>query len=171
MNLAAGIRRVVIPLIILTIIGVALAPLSPRTPDSRTAGSDDFTRFMEPRLAALLESSRTVEGMVSERSRNVLALRAEGQRIETIVVEIDTYLESAEIPEWAESLVQQYQDGSAKVLTAIEAAYDAIRRFDFSAIPDMIPVFSEGTSEIDAALRSLRDHEESASSYTGLSVT
>ena len=171
MRLSTGIRRILIPLALLTMLGVALAPLSTGTRHPASTDAGDFRAFMEPRLAILLESARTVEEMVQERSRNILALRAESQRIESIVAEIDAYLESREIPEWGDPVVHHFRTGSDLVLQAIEAAYDALSSFDFSAMPSMIPVFSEGTTEIDAALRTLRDHEGEGSSYTDAWVT
>lgn len=163
--------RIILPLILLTMLGVALAPLSTRSPGTGTTDADGFRTFLEPRLAVLLESATRVEGMVSERSRNILALRAESERIESIVSDIDTYLQEHDVPTWGEPVIEHYRNGSELVLRAIDSAYAAIGSFDFSAMPSMIPVFSEGRSEIDLALRALRDHSGAGSSYTGWGVT
>ena len=170
MTVAAGFRRVIVPLILLTMVGVSLAPLSTGTPSADGSGDSEFRAFMEPRLAVLLASVQDVEDMVQERSRNILALRAESQRIETIITEIEAYLEEGDIPAWGALVIEHFRAGSAQVLEAIDAANGALRTFDFSSIPSMVPVFSEGRFEIDTALRTLRDHSVGGSSYTDRGV-
>ena len=169
MTLSAGIRRILLPLILATVIGVALVPLSTGTREAPGA-SNDFRSFMEPRLVALLASSRNVESMVTERSRNILALRAESERIETITADIEEYLRGHESPGWAEPVITHYHQGSDLIRMAIDEAYTALGSFDFSAMPDMIPLFSEGTDEIEEALGTLRDSTQDGSSYTGIGV-
>ncbi len=169
MTITQGIRRVLLPLLLLTTLGVAMVPLTAGRL-APAAATSDFTAFMEPRLAALVESSRKVEAMVSEHSRNVLALRAESERIDAIVEDIDRYLDDHGVPVWAGPLVSQYRDGVARIQTSMDAAYDALRTFDFSKMAEMIPVFSQGTQDLEAALRVLKDATEGGSSYTGTGV-
>lgn len=146
---------VLILLMVLTAVGVALAPIG-----SPALGGDDsgeFQEFMEPRLLALYDSASAVNGMVSGKSRNILALRSESNRIEAITDEIDAWLADNDVPAWGEPVVQDYRDGVAMIDTAISAAYDAISSFDFSRMASMIPVFDEGTDLIQRALDTLRD--------------
>jgi hypothetical protein len=143
-------------LMVLTVAGVALAPLV-GTPVSGDDGNGEFHAFMEPRLTALLDSATTVDAMVHEKSRNILALRAESNRIEELVNDIDAWLAEHDVPAWAAPVVRDYRAGAAKVQTAIDAAYEAIRRFDFSRMASMIPVFDEGTELLQRAVDTLRD--------------
>lgn len=157
MTFATGALRSLLPLAILTILGVAVVPLTSGTPGGGDVpGQTEFRAFMEPRLVALLESSRAVNDMVSERSRNILALRSESSHIEGLVEEIDGYLAETEIPGWAQPVVDDYRTGSQHLQTAIDAAFEAIRTFDFSKMTEMVPVFGEGTRLIEQSLDTLR---------------
>lgn len=142
-------------LMALTAIGVSLAPLG--VPALGDDDSDEFRAFMEPRLMVLYESASAVNSMVTEKSRNILAIRAESNRIEALTDEIDAWLADHDVPAWAEPIVRDYREGSAKVDTAISAAYEAIGSFDFSQMASMIPVFDEGTDLLQRALDTLRE--------------
>jgi len=146
---------ILIVLLALTTAGVALVPLGSPATGNETTG--EFRAFMEPRLVALHDSASAVDSMVTEKSRNILALRSESNRIETLVAEIDGWLAEHDVPAWAEPVVRDYHDGAGTIQTAIDAAYEAIRKFDFSKMADMIPVFDEGTRLLQRALDTLRD--------------
>lgn len=150
---------VLILLMVLTMIGVALSPIG--TPTLGGENSGEFKAFMEPRLVALYASADAVNGMVTEKSRNILALRSESNRIEAITEEIDAWLAENDVPAWGEPVVENYREGAKLIDTAITAAYDAIRSFDFSHMASMIPVFDEGTGRIQQALDTLRGTAES----------
>ncbi len=156
---------VILALLLLTGAGAALAPLASAPAGSGTMDAG-FVEYMEPRLQVLLESAREVEGMVSERSRNVLALRAESERITALVEQIDRYLAGRDLAPGEQRVADLYRDGADQLQRAIDSAYDALSSFDFSAMPDMIPVFSEGADLIEDALASLRTEATSRSSYT-----
>jgi hypothetical protein len=145
---------VLVLLMLLTAIGVALAPLGAPTLSGESSG--EFRTFMEPRLAALHDSASAVNDMVAGKSRNILALRSEANRIDALTDEIDTWLADHEVPAWAEPVVRDYRDGVAKVDTAIAAAYEALGSFDFSKMAEMIPVFDAGTELLQRALDTLR---------------
>lgn len=167
MTFAGHLRRTILPLVVITIIGVAVAPLS--SPTTSTTGSDrlEFREFMEPRLLVLLDSAEEVEAMVEERSRNVVALRAEASRIEALVSEIDEYLLGTEVPASMAGVVQHYRLGTDLILTAIDGAWNALQSFDFSVVPGLIPIFSEGTDHVELAISTLHDLQDAGSSYTG----
>ncbi len=145
---------VLILLMVLTAIGVALAPIG--SPALGGDEADEFKEFMEPRLLALYDSASAVNDMVTKKSRNILALRSESNRIEAITEEIDAWLADHDVPAWGEPVVRDYRDGAAMIDTAITAAYDAISSFDFSRMASMIPLFDEGTGLIQRALNTLR---------------
>jgi hypothetical protein len=159
---AAGMGRVVIPLLLLTMVGVALAPIATGVPSGNIDSDTDFRAFMEPRLAALLDASEKVDEMAGERSRNVLALRAESQRIEALVEDIDAYLARATVPAWAEPVVADYRAGRDLILSAIDTAYEALSSFDFSSMPEMVPLFAKGTDLLENALSVLRGSRDGA---------
>lgn len=154
MRSARATGGILILLMVLTSIGVALAPLGSPALDDDSSG---FREFMEPRLIALHESASSVNAMVTKKSRNILALRAESNRIEAITSEIDEWLSTHDVPSWGESIVRDYREGSAKIDAAITAAYEAIGSFDFSSMSSMIHVFDEGTDLLQRAVDALRD--------------
>lgn len=156
-------------LVLVTAAGVALAPLA-KVPGAPDAMDSDFVHYMEPRLRVLLASSQEVEGMVTERSRNVLALRAESERINALIEQIDVYLADRQLTREERAVADHYHAGADKVQRAIDAAYTALSSFDFSAMPAMIPVFADGTRQIEDALRTLQTEHEAGSSYTVDSV-
>jgi hypothetical protein len=156
-KITSASRWVLLPLALLTVIGVALVPLSTGMPAGDSSTVSDFRAFMQPRLTALLASSEKVDSMVNERSRNILALRAESERMTTLVEEIDAYLSVNQVPSWAGPLIEDYRSGSDRVITAIDAANEAIRSFDFSRLTEMVPLFGEGTDLIERALRTLEE--------------
>lgn len=160
---------VLLALILLTAASAALSPLA-TTPAGAGSMDADFVEYMEPRLSILLDSAREVEGMVSERSRNVLALRAESERITTLVDQIDRYLTERALAPAEQHVADLYRDGSDNLQLAIDGALDAMSSFDFSAMPEMIPIFSEGTRLIEHALASLGTEEAASSSYTVVSA-
>ena len=156
---------VLLALVLLTAVGVALVPLA-TTPAGPAALDADFVTFMEPRLQTLLDSAVDVEEMVAGRSRNILALRAESQRISSVVEQIDAYLAERSLTAKERHVAELYREGSSAMLRAVDSAYAAIGSFDFSAMPEMIPVFSTGVDRIEEAVASLRTEERSRSSYT-----
>ncbi|MDQ4045152.1 MAG: hypothetical protein M3173_06870 [Chloroflexota bacterium] len=156
-------------LLLATAIGVALVPLA-TVPDSITSMDADFVEYMEPRLSVLLDSARDVEVMVSERSRNLLALRAESRRINALVEQIDTYLAARELSPEEQMVADLYRAGANDMRSAMNSATDALSRFDFSAIPRMIPVFTAGVGLIEDALAMLGTEGAERSSYTGISA-
>ena len=160
---------VLLALILLTVAGAALAPLA-TTPAGSVSMDADFIEYMEPRLMVLLDSARQVEGMVGERSRNVLALRAESERIAALVEQIDSYLAGRDLSPSEERVADLYREGATNLERAIDSAFEALSSFDFSARPEMIPVFTEGTQLIEEALSSLRTEVGSGSSYTVVSA-
>lgn len=147
--------RILILMMALTAIGVALAPIG--APSLGGDDSGEFREFMEPRLFALHESASAVNDMVTEKSRNILALRSESNRIEALTEEIDAWLADHDVPAWGDPVVRDYREGAARIDTAIDAAYEAIGSFDFSRMASMIPVFDEGTDLLQRALDTLRE--------------
>ncbi|HEV2128084.1 MAG TPA: hypothetical protein VGR22_05635 [Thermomicrobiales bacterium] len=169
MTISRGRPLTILFFLLATAIGVAIVPLAP-TPGADDPMDTDFVDYMQPRLSVLLDSAREVEGMVSERSRNLLALRAESARINALLEQIDTYLAARE-PSPEEQLVADlYRAGADNLRLAIDTASDALSRFDFSAIPEMIPVFTAGTELIEESLATMGTEQTRRSSYTGTSV-
>jgi hypothetical protein len=163
--------RPVFFLLLITIVGVAIVPLAAPPGGTADPANYSFAEFMEPRLTVLLGSSREVERLVSTRSRNILALRAESERMDAIIEQIDAFVEERELTADQQVVVDRYRAGTTQMQTAISAAFEAISRFDFTGIPAMIPVFSEGARQIESALDTLRTEKGTGSSYTGLTAT
>ena len=153
-------------LVVITMVGVAIAPLQTPISSGVSDANDEFAAFMTPRLTALLASAIEVEGMVEGRSRNVLALRAESERIESISSQIDAWLAQRELGNAEQRIADDYEAGIVRIRRAISAAYDAIGSFDFSSMPEMIPIFTEGRAYLESALAPLLTESEPASSYT-----
>jgi hypothetical protein len=164
-------RSSVVLLLVITTAGVALVPLATGPGGTSDPAKVSFAEFMEPRLAALLGSSQEVEHLVSGRSRNILALRAKSERIDAIIEQVDGFVEDRQLTSDEQLVVDRYRAGTTQMQTAIAAAYAAISRFEFSGIPAMIPVFSDGVRQIESALDMLRTVNGTGSSYTGIHAT
>lgn len=157
-------RPILLVLLVATAAGVASVPLTLTLPAVVPDGDSAFHTEMLPRLIALNESTNDVESLVRERSRNVLALQAESTRIERLVEEIDAYLISPEYHGEYPEVVDHYRKGSEAVLTAISGAREALATFDFSRIPSLIPLFTQGSENLELALTMLESAEPPRSS-------
>lgn len=154
-----------VPLLLLTMIGVALVPLATVSPSAQR-GEGDFYAYVTPRLVALVDAVERVESLVANRSRNIIALQANADRIETQIEEIDRYLLSSDYRGDHATVVNHYRHGSDSIIVAIEQARTAMRTFDFAAIPNLIPMFTSGSKELSAALSLLQSTGKGRSSYT-----
>lgn len=141
---------------IITSFGVAQVPLATGISTLPRPNDDTFAGFMERRLTDLSESTEAVSQMVQSRSRNILALQAEADRIEKRIQEIDAFLADVNMTPDQVQVAQTYQRGRDLIFEAIEIARSSITSFDFSDIPRAIPIFDDGKALIDEALTMVR---------------
>jgi hypothetical protein len=145
-------------LLVLTGVGVSLStgtaiPLASPTTTSQTFTVDEATyyEYVAPRLERLVKETDNVVELVRTRSRNVIALSVHGNRIDTLASDIRAYGTTHPVPARFAAVHQQILDGTKKATSAIADAKTALRRFDFSGIPQLIPQFEAGSETLHTA--------------------
>lgn len=151
-------------LLLVTSLGTALVPLATFNSEVAPSSDTNFRNVMLPRLTTLADSVDEVETLVSNRSRNVLALQAHATRIETVVLEIDDYLDSPEYDGEHPDVVEHYELGRDAVLGVIGAAQAALRSFEFDSISELVPRFADGAELLREAVALLENAEPVGSS-------
>lgn len=148
-----SLRAFVILLTILvpiTGIGVALssstvsirpAPIAPR---AFTVDEATYYEYVAPRLDRLVMEMDRVLALVEDRSRNVISLSAHGTRIAKLAGEIEAFGRAHPVPPRFLTIHDRILEGADLATTTIAEARKALQRFDFSAIPDLIPRFEQG---------------------------
>lgn len=149
--------NLLLALVVFTMVGVAIVPLTTISPGVDAGETENFRDFVYPRLISLADTVDTVESMVAERSRNVLALQAHAEKIERLVEQIDGYLASSTYQGDHVAVVEHYQRGRTAILSAISSARNALRSFDFAGLPDLITQFDYGSSQLNEAVTLLRE--------------
>jgi len=124
---------------------------------ARTLTVDEATyyEYVAPRLERLVAETDSVLELVKTRSRNVISLSVHGNRIDTLAAEIRAFGAEKTVPERFAAIHQQILDGSDEATSAIAAARSALRRFDFSGLPALIPQFESGSMQFHQAWRAL----------------
>lgn len=148
----------IILLIVLTATGVFISSadiieLEVATSTSQRLSVDETTyyEYVAPRLDRLVVEMDDVSKMVTERSRDVVALSVSGNRIERLSSEIRAFGEANGVPERFSSPHQQITDGAEIATFAFGKARSALARFDFSAMPTLLTNFNEAADTLHAA--------------------
>lgn len=152
MHLLRHYWNLLLGLVVLTAIGVAIVPLTSISPIMNDGAGEEFRDYVYPRLVSLAESVDAVKSMVANHSRNVLALQAHAEKIETLAGQIDDFLASPNYHGDFATVVEHYRDGRSAILTAISRARDALQSFDFAELPELITLFDDGSDQLDLAL-------------------
>ncbi len=158
------LSHLVVILLLVTSLGIALVPPGTFNPNVDPNSNAGFRDVMLPRLTVIAASVDEVESLVSNRSRNILALQGRATSIETVVAQIDDYLASVENEDEHPAAVEHYELGRDDVLAAIDEAQSAMRSFDFESIPELIPLFADGAEHLRKAVALLEDAEPAGSS-------
>ncbi|MGN6484555.1 MAG: hypothetical protein ACTHMX_09125 [Thermomicrobiales bacterium] len=108
------------------------------------------------RVLAMNEEMQAISGLVSTHSRNVLELNRRGAHVEALAAEMESLRASNPVPERFARLDANVQVATAEALDGIAQARDALKRFDFSGIADLIPSFDEAAASLDDAASELR---------------
>lgn len=143
-------RSAVLVLLLLTATGVALAPLPTGAPPA--SNPDSITGYVVPRMVALNETITSVRGMIEERSRNIVALRANADRIDRLVAEIDRWISESGEAHLVADAVREYELGRDTVREAIDDARTALATFDFSGMAALVGQFDRGSGHLETAL-------------------
>ncbi len=155
-----------IALLLATAMGTAAVPLTTTFSGPSPESDVGFREAVLPRLEALTDAVDKVESLVETRSRNIIALQAHSVTIEKLCEQIDTYLASQEYHGEHPEVVEHYRHGKGAVATAIAGARTALQSFDFTSLPDLVPLFSQGSDQLELALTLLESAEAPRSSYT-----
>jgi hypothetical protein len=144
-------------LVFLTGCGVFLSattvsiPASTQTPVGLTVDEATYYGYVAPRLDRLVEEMDAVVDLVRARSRNVVSLTVHGNRIDALSRQIADFGTSNGVPDRFAAVHEHILRGSDEATTAMERARTALKRFDFSIIPKLIPRFEDGATTLHEA--------------------
>lgn len=134
--------------------GASVAP-----PPASAGLSDDEQRYVDTigiRVLTMNDELDAISSLVSTHSRNVLELNRRGSHVEALAAEMDALRASEPVPQRFADLDSRVQAATAEALDTIGQARDALRRFDFSGIADLIPSFNQAAASMNDAATELR---------------
>lgn len=134
--------------------GVTIAP--PAASRDLSAEEQRYIDTIGVRVLAVNDEMQAIAALVSAKSRNVLELNRRGAHVETLAAEMEGFREQHAVPERFITLDAKVQAATADGLAAIAQARDALRRFDFSGIADLIPSFNQAAASMNEAATELR---------------
>jgi hypothetical protein len=139
----------------------AMAPAPPVVPAglaSPAALSAEERRFYEqvaPVLRAAAAEARALSTQGQERSRNIFAIRAGQDRLDSHLGTLDAATAASAVPARFAAVTHSYMIGAAEVRAAMRDAHDAFIRFDWDAVGAATERMATGTNHLEAAVRDL----------------
>jgi hypothetical protein len=133
----------------------SLEPISGPRDRSLTQAEQAYLDFVLPRLDLLIEEGRAVSSLVDQHSRNVVALRRHGNRITVLTTEIIEWDRDHVVPSRFLASHTVLVAAADELHTLIAEAQDALVRFDFSGVVDLIPRFDSALGTIQTARHAL----------------
>ncbi|MGC4191907.1 MAG: hypothetical protein QM589_12215 [Thermomicrobiales bacterium] len=130
-------------------------PAPPPVTQNLSAAEQTYVDTIGVRVLEMNEELQAISGLVSTHSRNVLELNRRGSRVEALAAEMETFRQAQPVPPRFTALDVTVQTATADALNAIGQARDALRRFDFSGIADLIPSFDQAAVSMDEAANEL----------------
>jgi len=152
-------------LLLLALAGGAIVALFPGssyslpTPESAQLSPEEqaYVDTIGVRVMAMSDELQAIAELVSTHSRNVLELNRRGTQVEKLAAEMQDFRERQPVPPRFVQLDQTVQDATAVALNAISEARDALRRFDFSGMADLLPSYLHAADAMSAAARDLEE--------------
>lgn len=123
------------------------------------ADEGEYLAYVTPRLDALIEDNDEVATLVEERSRNIIMLAQHGNRIETVVEDLEQYADEHTVPPRFEQVHDDILAGGTEVVAIIDSARSAMLQFDFTSLPELLDRFEDASE----ALTGARDELETLS--------
>ncbi len=128
----------------------------PVTPASGLRADErEYVEFVTPRLQELVVETSAVTVLVQNRSRNVLALNSHGTRITQLATDIRNFGDLHGVPARFAAVDHDIRGGLTLVTGTIAQARDALFRFQFDPIPNLIPQFAAGRDKLVRAFDEL----------------
>lgn len=134
--------------------GDSVAP--PAASVSLSPSEQAYVDTIGVRVLAMSEEMQAISALVSTHSRNVLDLNRRGAHVEALAAEMDALRATTPVPARFAQLDTEVQASTAQALDAIAQARDALKRFDFSGIADLIPSFDQAAASVNDAATELR---------------
>ncbi|MGC4106025.1 MAG: hypothetical protein QM753_06680 [Thermomicrobiales bacterium] len=151
-------------LLVLSIVGGAILALfanggdvmaPPPASDALTTDEQAYVDTIGVRVLAMNDELQAISTLVSTHSRNVLELNRRGSHVEALAAEMADLRRATPVPARFADLDAQVQTATDEALQAIGAARDALSRFDFSGIADLIPSFDQAAASMAEAAHEL----------------
>lgn len=115
-----------------------------------TAEEGAYTRFVVPRLDRLIEEGAAVSSLVADRSRNLIALNAHANRIDSLTRDIRDWPADYPVPPRFQDAHDTLVRAGLTINGVIDDAEGMLTTLDFGGMSDLIPRF-------DSALAQLRE--------------
>ncbi len=136
--------------------GFLAASIDPGTPPpgvpALTADERAYYDFVAPRLRELSAETHALRDAAASKSRNLVDIRVRGERVRTLVREINGYIEKAGTPARFAVAAVAYRAGAEDAVVAMREAQQGFLRLDWDRVATAVPRFSDGTEQFDAAI-------------------
>jgi hypothetical protein len=126
-------------------------------PVAASPAERSFYSYVGARLRALNAESAELARLGDERSRNLMELQVRSDRVIELADQIDAYIAATGVPPRFSLAVEKYQSGILDVRTGIDDAKSAVLRLDWDAVAVALDLFENGTNQLDATYRLMRD--------------
>jgi len=108
--------------------------------------------FVAPRLRELSAQTHALGDAAASKSRNLLDIQNRGDRVKTLVREINGYADRVGTPPRFTDVSVAYRAGAENALVAMREAQQGFLRLDWDRVASAVPTFGEGSAQLDAAV-------------------
>jgi hypothetical protein len=132
-----------------------VVPAGLASPAALSAEERRFYEQVAPVLRAAAAEARALTTQGQERSRNLFAIRAGQDRLDSHLGTLDAALVASTVPARFAAVTDSYHAGAADVRAAMRDAQAAFIRFDWDAVGAATERMAAGTTRLEAAVRHL----------------
>ncbi len=154
-----------------TLQGFLVTSVDPGTPPPSVPELTDDERayydFVAPRLRELSAQTQALSDAAASKSRNLVDIRVRGERVRTLVREINEYADDAGAPERFTAVAAAYRAGAGDALVAMREAQQGFLRLDWDRVAAAVPRFADGTAQFDAAIAEIERVGSQAAGFRG----
>lgn len=172
-------RRLVVTAVLLCLVAAAAyvsvkglrtssidAGTPPASVPELSADERAYYEFVAPRLLDLSAQSQALGNAAAAKSRNLLDIQARGDRVRTLVRELDGYTDQVGTPARFAAATVAYRAGAEYALVAMREAQQGFLRLDWDRVAASVPTFAAGTDQFNVAVNEI----EKAGSRAGGSM-
>jgi hypothetical protein len=131
-------------------VGTVPAAAVDLSPEERT-----YYDFVAPRLRELAAQARELARLGEEKSRDLFAIRAHGDRLNELGEELDAFIAANGTPDRFASVEGGYREGIRLAKRGMQEAQRGFLSFDWDRVARAVPVFAAGADRLDSAVQGL----------------